>query len=165
MRAATVLLCSLAGILACGRSSPPGPPRTLKTFPASERPIVGSGVTADDGGWRIEASSPGTLRLYELPNPGVDQSILHYRARLRTADVQGRAFLEMWVRLPGQGEFFSRGLQQPVSGTTGWASYEIPFVLQKGQTPDLVKLNVVLEGGGGTIWVKDVELLASPMKG
>jgi hypothetical protein len=164
MRAGTVLLCSLAGVLACGRSNPASPPRTLKTFAASERPIVGGGVTADDGGWRIEAPAAGTLRLYEVTDPGVEQSILYYRARLRTADVQGRAFLEMWVRLPGQGEYFSRGLAQTVSGTTGWASYEIPFVLQKGQKPDLVKLNIVLEGGGGTIWVKDVELLATPMK-
>ena len=52
-----------------------------------------------------------------------------YRARLKAADLQGRAYLEMWCRLPGRGEFFSKGIQDAVSGTTDWSSYEIPFRL------------------------------------
>ena len=68
----------------------------------------------------------------------------------------------MWVRVPGRGEFFSRGLAQPLTGTSGWASYEIPFLLnEKDVRADLVKLNVAFEGGGGTIWVKDVELVGA----
>ena len=35
----------------------------------------------------------------------------------------------MWCRLPGRGEFFSKGLHNKVQGTTDWASYEIPFFL------------------------------------
>jgi hypothetical protein len=30
---------------------------------------------------------------------------------------------------------------------------------------DLVKLNVAFEGGGGTVWVKDVELLKAALSG
>jgi hypothetical protein len=46
----------------------------------------------------------------------------------------------------------------------GWASYDIPFVLnERGTRVDLVKLNVGFDGGGGTVWVKDVALLAAPL--
>jgi len=68
----------------------------------------------------------------------------------------------MWCRMPGGGEYFSKGLANPVKGTTDWASYETPFFLKKGERPDLIKLNVVIEGKG-TLWVKDVELLQGPL--
>lgn len=64
----------------------------------------------------------------------------------------------------GKGEFFSRGLAQPLQGSSGWATYEIPFFLtEPGVTVDLVKLNVAFEGGGGTVWIKDVELLKAAL--
>ncbi len=31
-----------------------------------------------------------------------------------------RPFVEMWVRIPGKGEFFSRGLDRPITGTMSW---------------------------------------------
>jgi hypothetical protein len=72
----------------------------------------------------------------------------------------------MWVRVPGRGEFFSRGLEQPVSGTSDWVSLEIPFFLnERGLVPDLVKLNVAFDGAGGTVWIKDVQLLHAPLEG
>jgi hypothetical protein len=64
----------------------------------------------------------------------------------------------MWCRLPGRGEFFSKGLQQAVSGTANWSHYEIPFYLKKGQKPDLIKLNLAVEGAG-TVWLRNIELL------
>jgi len=68
--------------------------------------------------------------------------------------------------VPGKGEFFSRGLAQPLQGTSGWATYEIPFFLNEpGVTADLVKLNVAFEGGGGTVWIRDVELLKAGLAG
>ena len=68
----------------------------------------------------------------------------------------------MWCRLPGRSEFFSKGYQQAVSGTVDWARYEIPFHLKRGQKPDLIKLNVVVEGPG-TVWLRNVELLKTPL--
>ena len=85
-----------------------------------------------------------------------------YRAELKTEGLQGRACLEMWCRLPDRGEFFSKGYQQAVSGTVNWARYEIPFYLRRSQKSDLIKLNVVVEGQG-TVWVRDVELLKTPL--
>ena len=53
------------------------------------------------------------------------------------------------------------GLNQPLKRTTDWSSYEIPFRLKKGQRPDLIKLNLVVEGRG-KVWIKDIELLRTP---
>ena len=85
-----------------------------------------------------------------------------YRAEIKAEGLQGRAFLEMWCRLPGRGEFFSKGYKQAVSGTVRWVRYEIPFYLKRGQKPDLIKLNVVVEGPG-TVWLRNVELLKTPL--
>ena len=79
-------------------------------------------------------------------------------------DLKGKAYLEMLCRFPGQGEFFSKGLDNPVEGTTDWASCETPFFLKKGERPDLIKLNVVIEGKG-TVWIKDVTVLKGPLPG
>ena len=89
--------------------------------------------------------------------------MLTYRMQMRTENLKGGAYLEMWCQLPGQGEFFSKGLHHKVEGTTDWASYEVPFYLKKGQIPDLIKLNVVLEGSG-TVWFRNVELLHTALK-
>jgi hypothetical protein len=85
-----------------------------------------------------------------------------YRAKLKTENLTEQAYLEMWCRLPGKGEFFSRGLAHTVTGSNDWASYETPFLLKKGEKPDLIKLNLVVKGAG-KVWVKDVELLKGPL--
>ncbi len=92
----------------------------------------------------------------------MEQCLLTYRAELKAEGVQGRAFLEMWCRLPGRGEFFSKGFQQAVTGSVDWTRQEIPFLLKRGQRPDLVKLNLVVEGPG-TVWARQIELLRTPL--
>jgi hypothetical protein len=69
----------------------------------------------------------------------------------------------MWVSVPGRGEFFSRGLTSPLTGTTDWATAETPFLLREGEDPDNVRLNVVVDGAG-TVWVDDVWLLKGPLE-
>jgi hypothetical protein len=150
--------------LACSNPGAVGPAELLRAFQASDPPIGMTGVTPEQGGWRVERSQAGAVPLFEVSHPGLESVTLIYRARMRASEVQGMAYLEMWVRVPGRGEFFSRGLGQPLQGSSGWASYEIPFLLdQKGLAADLVKLNVAFQGGGGTVWIKDIELLAQPL--
>ena len=141
---------------------PAGPPQKVRGFSSSDRPITQDGVAMEQNGWRIESRERRTVRLFEVPNPGVEQCTVTYRARMKTANLQGGAYLEMWCRLPGRGEFFSKGLHQKATGTTEWASYEIPFYLKKGQRPDLIKLNLVFDGPG-TVWMKELELLRTPL--
>jgi hypothetical protein len=120
------------------------------------------GIRVEGDAWVVDASEATTVRLFEVVDPGVDQCLLAYRARLKTEGLAGRAYLEMWCRLPGRGEFFSKGIAQAVRGTTDWCSCETPFHLKKDQRPDLIKLNLVVEGAG-KVRIKDVGLLAAPL--
>jgi len=145
-------------VLSCGNVAP-GPPERIRTFGPADTPISASGVAAEESGWRIERDAGGPVGLFEVHDVHLENVVLIYRARMRSRDVAGKAYLEMWVRVPGRGEYLSRGLAQPLHGTSDWASYEIPFLLNEpGVTVDLVKLNVAFDGGGGTVWIKDVEL-------
>jgi hypothetical protein len=85
-----------------------------------------------------------------------------FRAKLKTEALAEPAYLEMWCRFPGKGEFFSRDLDHTVTGSNDWAAYETPFFLKKGEAPDLIKLNLVVKGAG-KVWVKDVQLLQAPL--
>jgi hypothetical protein len=114
---------------------------------------------------RIEAqarlvSQPRVVRLFEVPNPNLEDCTVLYRAKLSTVKLEGRAYLEMWCRFPGLGEAFSRGLDQTVSGSNDAVSCQIPFFLKKGERPDLIRLNVVIEGEG-TVCATDIELVAA----
>ena len=145
-----------------GGPSPAGPPETLRRFTGTDQPISAAARREGDG-WRIDAKEPASIRLFEIADPGAEQCLLTYRARMKGEGVAQRAYLEMWCRLPGRGEFFSKGLAQPLAGTSGWASYETPFHLKRGQRPDLIKLNLAMEGPG-TVWLADIELLKTPLK-
>jgi hypothetical protein len=136
----------------------------LRAFALGKPTITQSGIRTEQGAWRIDATAgQQTVRLFEVDNPAVEQCLLTYRAELKAEALTGRAFLEMWCRLPGRGEFFSKGHQQAVSGTASWARYEIPFYLKRGQKPDLIKLNLAVEGAG-TVWLRNIELLKTPLE-
>jgi len=127
-------------------------------FGAGDRPLAN--MAEQDGAWVAECTETQTLRLYEVFDPGLSGVTVLYSAEVRTENARGPVYLEMWCRLPGEGEFFSRGLNQTVTGTTGgWVTMKIPFHLKPGQTPDLIKLNVVA-GGPGRVAVRNVRLSA-----
>ena len=145
-----------------GVPQPAGPPQAIRQFRTTE-PTLSKGDLAPEGdGWVINVKEPQTFRLFEVAGLDLEQCFLTYRARMKTEALSGRAFLEMWCRFPGRGEFFSKGFKNAVSGTMDWVSCETPFYLKKEQKPDLIKLNVVVEGKG-RVWLKAVELLKTPL--
>ena len=147
-----------------GVPTPAGPQELLRRFGTEQPLLTTSGIRVESGAWRIDPPAAQTVRLFEVDQPGVEQCMLACRAELRAEGLRGRAYLEMWCRVAGMGEFFSKGFHQAVSGTVDWARCEIPFLLRKGQRPDLLKLNIVVEGTG-TVWIRNVELLKTPLKG
>lgn len=121
-------------------------------------------VTSDGGGsLHVTASEPTTFTLYETGDIDVEDARLIYQAALRTQDVDGQVYLEMWCRFPGKGEFFSRALQSPLSGNQEWTSQETLFFLKKGENPDNVKLNLVVDGTGEA-WIDDVRLVKGALE-
>jgi len=67
------------------------------------------------GSLRIDAAAPVQIRLLELNNIDVEKAVLIYRAKLRSENLDGTAYLEMWCRFPGMGEYFSRNMATPVT--------------------------------------------------
>lgn len=89
-------------------------------------------ITSDgNGSLRVTAGKPTTVRLYETGDIDIEDAQLIYRARLRTEGLDGQAYIEMWCRFPEKGEFFSRALQSPISGSQEWTLQETPFFLRQ----------------------------------
>jgi hypothetical protein len=144
----------------------------LKKFPIDtmEGIITQSGIEIDkavssdgNGSLRITATEPIVVRLFEVGDIDVENARLIYQAKVRTEGVEGQVYLEMWCHFPGKGDFFSRGLQSPLTGTTEWTTEETPFFLKKGENPDNVKLNLVINGKG-TAWIDDIRLVKGPLQ-
>jgi len=161
----TVKYSFLVVALLAAMSAAAGPKQTaksLKTFTTADPTISKDLTVTDDKAWLADCKKAQTIRLFEVENPGVEQCMVTYRVKLKTENLAEPAYLEMWCRFPGKGEFFSRGLDHTVTGSNDWASYETPFFLKKGEKPDLIKLNLVVKGAG-KVWVRDVQLLKSPL--
>lgn len=154
------------------RQSTPTETTVLKSYPLDDTDglITQSGVVIDKtvssdshGSLRIDATGPATIRLFETGDIDIEYARLIYQAKIRTENVQGQVYLEMWCHFPGKGEFFSKGLQAPLNGTTAWTTQEIPFFLKSGENPDNVRLNLVIDGKG-TAWIDDIRLLKGTLQ-
>ena len=141
---------------------PTGPQESIVIFTTADHVTTQDGVSREGGVWRIDAKAGRTVRLFEIAGREIELAMLTYAAQLRTQDARGGVYLEMWCRVAGRGEFFSRDIAHKVTGANDWASYETLFHLRRGHVVDLIKLNVVLEGPG-TIWVRDVQLFRTPL--
>jgi hypothetical protein len=108
--------------------------------------------------FRINAEDNRIIALYETGNIDAEDITLIYEASLKTQGVEGRVYLEMWCVFQGKGEFFSRGLNQSLSGSAKWTRAATPFILKTGENPDNVRLNLVIEGKG-TVWIDDIKLI------
>jgi uncharacterized protein (TIGR03067 family) len=134
--------------------------KLINSFGTGFKPITRD-LTEDDGGWKIDVNKERVVRLYDI-QPPLEDCLVTYRAKMKTALTKGKAYLEMWVRSPNGGEFFTRGMMNPLGGTTDWTVVEVPFILQKNEQPDLFKLCVHVEGQG-TVWIKDLEMWQAPL--
>jgi hypothetical protein len=124
---------------------------------------VDNAITSDgNGSIRIHVDSTTTIRLYEAGDLDVENARIVYQAKVRTEGVEGKVYLEMWCSFAGKGEFFSRALQAPLTGTTEWTTQETPFFLKPGENPDNVKLNLVIDGKG-TVWIDDITVTKGPL--
>ena len=82
---------------------------------------------------------------------------LIYEAKIKSENLSGQAYLEMWCVFNNQGEFFSRGFDTAIAGTTDWKTIGTFFLLKKNEMPDQIRLNLVVNGVG-TVWIDDIHL-------
>jgi hypothetical protein len=169
LHVAFCMVCTVAVLSACRTRT--GETVELRSYPMNTMAgvLTSSGVSVDmanssdgDGSLRIDADKPQTVRLFETGDIDVETARLTYQAHVRTQGMDGQVYLEMWCHFPQKGEYFSRALHAPVTGTTDWVTQETPFFLKQGENPDNIKLNVVVNGTG-TVWIDDVRLTRSPL--
>ncbi len=113
------------------------------------------------GSVKITTLWPTTVCLGEVSGLQVENATLVYRSKVKS-DLKGTAYLEMWAHVNG-GQYFSRGLNDAVSQKTDWKTIQTPFMFKKGEKPDKVTLNLVINGTG-TVWIDDVVLAKERLK-
>lgn len=124
--------------------------------------------TAGGGALRLESTAAKAVyRLAETPLSGPlfpeGGATITFRLRVKTEKLAGRVYQEMLLTFPGKGEFFSRGLAAPMTGTSDWKELSIPFQLKAGENPAKLACNLVVEGAGA-IWIDQLRVTAAPSK-
>lgn len=156
----------LAMIFVVSCAEPEVEPVLVAEFPAdNEEGLVDSflvvfddSVTSDgNGALRVSAVEPLKAKLYELGDVDVEDAVLVYRAKVRTRDVDGHAYVEMLCEFPDDIGHFSRAVENPLYGTTEWTLQETSFDLAPGENPVNVRLNLVINGTG-TAWIDAIRV-------
>jgi hypothetical protein len=140
----------------------------LKKLNLDDATAIGTTIQTDTqvkaegkGSIKITTQWPTTICLGEVAGLNVENAKLVYKAKVKS-NLEGTAFLEMWAHIGG-GQYFSRGMDDVVRQKTDWKVIQTPFLFQKGQTPDKVTLNLVINGKG-TVWIDDIVLSKEPLK-
>jgi hypothetical protein len=110
---------------------------------------------------KIITQWPTTICLGEVTGLDIEGAKLVYKAKVKS-DLEGAAFLEVWAHVGG-GQYFSRGMNSVVKQKTDWKMIQTPFLFQRGQKPDKLTLNLVINGKG-TVWIDDIVLSKEPLK-
>lgn len=113
------------------------------------------------GSIKITTLWPTTVCLGEVTGLDTENAKLVYTAKVKS-ELDGTAFLEMWAHVGG-GQYFSKGMNEPVQGKSHWKTIQTPFLFQKGQKQDKVTLNIVINGKG-TVWIDDIVLSKESLK-
>lgn len=140
----------------------------LKKLSLDDASAIGITIQADTrvrtegkGSIKITTQWPTTICLGEVIGLNVEDAKLVYKAKVKS-DLDGTAYLEMWAHVGG-GQYFSRSLNDAVSQKADWRTIQTPFLFQRGQRPDKVTLNIVINGKG-TVWVDEIVLTKEALK-
>jgi len=113
-----------------------------------------------NGSIKIMTLWPTTVCLGEVTGLNIENAELVYKALVKS-DLESKTFLEIWAHVGG-GQYFSKGMNDVMNQKTEWKTIQTPFLFQKGQRPDKLTLNIVINGKG-TIWVDDIVLSKEPL--
>jgi hypothetical protein len=141
----------------------------LKRIPLDDASLLGLKLETDTSikvegkaSVRITTAGPATVCLERIEGLNVEDAALIFKSKVK-ADLQGEAFLEMWVQVAGK-PYFSRGLDNTLQGKSEWKELHTAFFARKGQKIEKVWLDIVITGQG-TVWVDDAKLSQGPLAG
>jgi len=147
---------------------PPAGGQELQRLPLDSVSSLGTTVSTDlvvkkegKGSIKILTPGPTNICLGVVQPLNVENARLVYQARVKSENLEGAAFLEMWCEVGG-GRYFSRGMDSTIAGTMDWQILQTPFFLQAGQKVNRVTLHIVINGKG-TVWVDDAVLFEKPI--
>jgi len=164
MRASVIVVAALALATVTGRAEELKKMSLDDASSASPKIEVDAKVKVEGASsLKITTRWPATVCLGEVAGPDVENAKLVYSAKVKTElEGAGTAFLELWAHVGG-GQFFSKGVNDAVSQKSDWKTVQTPFMFQKGQKPEKVTLNLVINGKG-TVWIDDIVLSKEPLK-
>ena len=121
---------------------------------------IDNDITADGAGsLHIVTTEATVVPLYDAGDLDIEDGYLLCDAHIRLEGLVGEAYLELLCHFAGRGEYFSRGLDHSVEGTTiGWQRTQTGFFLREGENPDGVRVNLVITGPG-QVWLDDIRLI------
>lgn len=108
------------------------------------------------GSVKIATRWPATIFLGEVTGRDLENTKVIYRAKVKGEGLDGIVQLEMWCHF-GDQQYFSRGIGITVSEAENWKEIQTEFLLLKGQKPDKITLNVIVNGKG-TLWIDEIVL-------
>lgn len=140
----------------------------LRKLSLDDASVIGTTIQTDTqvkaegkGSIKITTQWPTTICLGEVARLDIENAKLVYKAKVKS-DLDGSAYLEMWAHVGG-GRYFSRGMNDVVSRKAEWKIIQTPFLFQKGQRPEKVTLNLVINGKG-TVWIDEIVLSKQPLQ-
>lgn len=140
----------------------------VRKLPLDDASVIGTTIQTDiqvktegKASIKITTQWPTTICLGEVTRIDIENAKLVYKAKVKS-DLDGTAFLEMWAHVSG-GRYFSRGMNDVVSRKSDWKMIQTPFLFQKGQKPEKMTLNLVINGKG-TVWIDDIILSKEPLQ-
>jgi hypothetical protein len=140
----------------------------LRKLTLDDASVIGTTIQTDTqvkaegkGSIKITTQWPTTICLGEVDRLDIENAKLVYKAKVKS-DLDGTAYLEMWAHVGGS-QYFSRGMNDVVSRKTEWKIIQTPFLFQKGQRPEKVTLNLVINGKG-TVWIDEIVLSKQPLQ-
>jgi serine/threonine protein kinase len=157
-------------------ATPPAASRTRRFAPPKDTPITQDGVTATADGWKIENTDfqRRTVRLFEVRDLDVKDCRLVFRLQMKTETNEKLENRQIFTRLETAfrpkmviekgptGETVTADSWSALArrGNTSWAQEEATTKCLS--QPEVIALHLLVEGIG-TVWIKDVELVAIPL--
>ena len=138
-----------------------GAPRLHTSFQATDRPLEPDCAPAESRGWQIRARGRESIQLYAVEQPHIEDCLITFRAELKTAQLAGRASLELAGQFRGEGSFSKRGYHA-YQGDHDWHLCEVSYRLRPGQRLDQLDLNL-FSTGPGTVCVRKAKVLVARM--
>ena len=164
-----LIACVVIGATTCLLASMPASASEILTLNLDSADALGTIVSTDQkikfegkGSIRVSTKWPTTICLGQISALKIENTRLVYQAKVKSEELDGAAFLEMWCKV-GSGQYFSRGLTSTISGTQDWQTVSTAFILNKGQKAQTVTLNLVINGLG-TVWIDDIQLVEKTLQ-